>query len=166
MTWFKRHRAVAFVLGFVLAAAVGAAAAFVIYSGLTGSGGSKASGTTSTIGALQLTPNNSVVVNTVDNNGGKGDIGFDVSNATGNPVTIASASVAAIHVSGGVDPNQCNDPAQLSKLSANVSALVGRSYQPGSTTGQLLPNAVSATPDWTTACQGATITVDLTGTTN
>ena len=155
MRAFARKRpALVGVIAGVLTAAGTALAAFLIYSGIDGSGGGKVAAG-QTVGALTFTAGTLSSTDEVSP-GTPGRVRFLVTNNDPNhTITIASIAVQSI-----VADNGCN----TSGLSVDVSNLVSTPFAIGATNVPA-QSVITAANNLDPACAGATLTVNVTGTT-
>jgi hypothetical protein len=135
-------------------ASIGLAVAFFT-GALTGQVGGKVVASGSAIGDLVLSQNTAAAGGLYP--GGTAAAGFDVNNPTSGTVTITGVTVGSI---------ASNPSCNTSAIHFNGSALVGRSFPPGITSGATVPGAWTADASLDTACAGAALGVLLSGTTS
>jgi hypothetical protein len=162
-SFYRRHRVVAFILGVVLSAAAGAFAAFIIYQGVTGDVGGKATTQVNTVGAIQVAAD--YADSTELSPGASADAAFFATNPTGSNQKILTIDSSSITLVGGANPSVCDTPGEAAKIHFDPSGLVNRVYTAGTSNQvQVLPGALSADADWSPSCAGAQIKVTITGT--
>ena len=156
----KKHRVVSAVVGAALAMSVGAAAAWVVFTGLSGTGGGKF--TTATGGvALTLTAETpSSSADYIQGPGQKGAIRASIVNNAGVPETIASVTADSI----ATTPAEC-----ASHLTFDSAAFMTQAANLGPIgTGGVdttFPNTLVADSSLPSTCSDGTVTVTLSGTT-
>ncbi len=148
-------RRIAFIVGVFTVGVGTAAAAWLIYSGITGSGSGKV-GTPTTIGALTFVPipNTSAVIP-----GTPGSFDATIHNDSPSAQTITS-------IAGTFTTN--SDPSCASHFTLDSSRFVGTIFQPTPANGfdWHVANAIVADAGLPAVCAGADITVTVTGTTS
>lgn len=154
----KKHRVVSAIFGAALFMSVGAAAAFLIYSGVTGTPGGSFSNVTSNTGAIVVT-NNGTAPATLSPNSTV-DVPLNVTNADpNNSHTITSGVTVAF----SSNPAACASHLSLSSLTAGVVSN-GTVYTAGQVrTADLVIAADSTLPS---TCEAGTYTATFTGTTS
>ena len=149
----RRPALVGAVTGLLVAAGT-ALAAFLVYSGITGSGGAKVQ-TAQTVGALTFTPASLSAADQVAP-GTPGKIRATVTNNDPNH----TVTISTISVTGIVADNGCN----TSGLTADLSNLIGQPFAVGAT-NVAVQGTITASNAIDPNCSGASLTINLTGTT-
>jgi hypothetical protein len=156
----KKRRVASVVAVLALVASGSAFAAWMIFSGVTGSGGAKAD-TASTVGAITLTPNYQSG-DALLSPGSSGDVMVDLRNAdTSKNVSIQTLTAASVTSDKGAGCVTTGitftpDPAAIGG---------GNSYGPNATRTHIRIGTLSAA-SLPAGCSGAVFTVNLTGTTS
>jgi hypothetical protein len=150
-----RKRVVTEIVALALVICSAALAAWLIGT-LNGQSGGRV-GQSQQIGAITLTPIYTSNPAEMLYPGSSAPGQFSVDNPTGHTVTISSVSAGSF----GVQPN-CGDGGTIT---FTPTGLVGLSFPPGNTPLVSVPNFWHATAALPEACQGAQLTLGLSGTT-
>lgn len=164
--FFRKHRVLAFIVGFALAAAAGAFAAFVIFSGLKGSAGGSIGNTESNLDALVVAADSSQPISALSA-GDSGTLWVTVTNADSSGGHQLNANATA---SVDASPAMCasyitvGDLTPLRDTNGTTVFATGSSYNPSETKTVGVP--ISFGGDMPASCENGSYSVNFVGTTS